>query len=142
MVLEEPLFGKNGGQSGSIITNQCNFSILLIPKQGDKIIKMESLAFSAGLNIIESIKQDKECGFYIQPDWSYISLVDYYDDNACGCRFSLNLVSKNMENLCFLDEHFNPDKEFDKSVGINDFDVNPETGCEIFTNKSLKFDLR
>jgi hypothetical protein len=140
-VLEQDLYGKNGGQNGNYITNTCNFSILIVPKKNERVIWLQSLAFSAGLNIIESIKQDKECEFYIQPDWSYISLVDYYDDNAVGCRFSLNIISKNLEDLCFLPEHFNDNKDFEKSIGINDFDINPQNGCEIYTNKPLKFNL-
>jgi hypothetical protein len=142
MVLEQDLYGKNGGQNGNYFTNSINFSILIIPKKNDRTIYLQSLAFSAGLNIIESIKQDKDCEFYIQPDWSYITLVDYYDDNSVGCRFSLNLLRKNGENLCFLDNHFNPDKQFDLPEAINDFDIEPDGSCEIFTNKPLKFNLK
>ncbi|KAA6333169.1 hypothetical protein EZS27_018396 [termite gut metagenome] len=140
-VLEQDLSGNNSGQNGSIITNLCNFSILILPKETDNIIQLQNLAFSAGLNIIESIKQDKDCLFTIAPDWSYLTLVDYYDDDSVGCRFSLNLVSRNMENLCLLPEHFSDDKEFEKQIGINEFALNPQSKCETYTNKPLQFNL-
>ncbi|KAA6334837.1 hypothetical protein EZS27_016879 [termite gut metagenome] len=140
-VLEQDLSGGNGGQNGNFITHQVNFSVLILPKETDSIIKLQSLAYDAGVEIIESIKQDKECGFTIAPDWSYLTLVDYYDDNAVGCRFTCNLTSKNNVDICTLNEHFNPDKEFEKQIGINEFHLTPESKCETYLTKPLSFNL-
>jgi hypothetical protein len=46
-----------------------------------------------------------------------------------------------MENLCLLPEHFDPDKEFEKHIGINEFQLNPESKCETYTTKPLQFNL-
>jgi hypothetical protein len=140
MWLEDPITGRNHNNT---FTNTLNFSILFIPDKENTVAGLQNLAFSIGLNIIERIKKHgNELGISIQSDWTYLTLSDYYDDNACGCRFSLNFTQANMQNLCLIDEQFDEDKQFEENSSLNDFDVSPANNCEIFTDKFPVFDLK
>lgn len=138
--LDDPILGRN---TGNVFTNSANFAILFVPDNERSVAQLQSLAFSIGLNIIERIKrQSNQLGISILPDWSYLTLSDYYDDNACGCRFSLNFTQANMQNLCLIDEQFDTEKEFDTNDALNDFDLSPANRCEVFVNKFPEFDLK
>lgn len=138
--LEDPITGEN---RSNLFVNTVNFSILFIPKDKSDVLNYQNLAFSTGLNIIERIKKyQSEYHIGILPDWTYITLQDYYDNNACGCRFTVNFNQTNMQNLCLIDEQFDQDGEFPEDKALNDFDIHPSNGCEMFTDKLPVFDLR
>lgn len=138
--LEDPLTGQN---RGNVFSNSVNFSILLLPDKEHSTAKLQNLAFSMGLNIIERIKKHaNELGVSVQPDWSYLTLSNYYDDNACGCRFSVNFTQANMQDLCLIDEQFDADKQFEETFALKSFDVSPANNCEVFTDKFPVFDLK
>lgn len=132
--LEDPVHGKN---QDNVFTNSVNFSILFLPDEARSVTELQNLAFSAGLNIIERIKSDKGNGIGIRPDWTYTTLREYYDDNACGCRFSVNFTQANMQNLCLIDEQFDPEGGFEKVEALP-----LHKGCEVFANKFPDFDLK
>ena len=134
--LEDPLVGRN---QDNVFANTANFSILLLPHGDKSIADMQSLAFSAGLNILERIKRDKTSGISIRPDWTYTTLQDYYDDNACGCRFTVNMTQVNMQNLCLIEEQFDVDKNFIiEEILLHTL---PE-GIDLFAGKLPQFDLK
>lgn len=138
--LEDPLTGHN---RSNVFSNSVNFSILLLPDKEHSIAGLQSLAFSMGLNIIERIKKHgNELGVSVQSDWSYLTLSNYYDDNACGCRFSVNFTQANMQNLCLIDEQFDVDKQFEEMSALNSLDVSPANTCQVFTDKFPVFDLK
>lgn len=137
--LEDPLYGRN---RDNIFTNSVNFSILFVPKDKEDISSLQNLAFSIGLNIIERIKQNKEIGISITPDWTYTTLRNYYDDNAAGCRFSVNFIQRNMQDLCLIDEQFDPDKQFEQNNYLPEYNITPANNCDVFTNKFPVFDLK
>lgn len=138
--LEDPITGRNHNNT---FTGSVNFSMLFLPDDGRTVAQLQSLAFSIGLNIIERIKKHgNELGITIVPDWSYLTLSDYYDDNTCGCRFSVNFTQANMQDLCLIEEQFDPEKEFGSSNPLGDFDLSPANNCEVFTRKLPQFDLK
>jgi len=138
--LDDPMTGQN---RNNVFTNSVNFSILFLPDKEHTVAGLQSLAFSIGLNIIERIKKyGNELGISILPDWSYLTLSDYYDDNACGCRFSVSFTQANMQNLCLIDEQFDTAKQFTADSPLKDFDVLPANHCEVFTDKFPVFDLK
>lgn len=138
--LEDPLRGNNNNNT---FTNSVDFSILFVPVSEESVGHLQNLAFSTGLNIIERIKRDSNTlGISIIPDWSFITLRDYYDDNAAGCRFSVNFTQMNMQNLCLIDEQFDADKEFGNNEALKNISLSPSNTCEIFVNKFPDFDLR
>lgn len=137
--LECPIIGRNHDNTFS---NSVNFSILFTPDRDKSIEELQNLAFSIGLNILERIKQDRDSVISILPDWSYTTLRNYYDDNATGCRFSVNFTQRNIQNLCLIDEQFEENGEFSENKPIKDFEVKPANNCEIFVNKFPTFDLK
>lgn len=137
--LECPITGRNDNNT---FTNSVNFSILFSPNKDRTIEELQNLAFSIGLNIIERIKADRDSDISILANWTYTTLRNYYDDNAAGCRFSVNFTQRNMQNLCLIDEQFDTNKDFDKSKPLKDITVDPANNCEIFVNKLPQFDLK
>lgn len=138
--LEDPITGEN---RNNLFVNSVNFSILFLPKDKSDVLKYQNLAFSIGLNMIERIKKNQvKYGIGVLPDWTYITLQDYYDNDACGCRFSVNFNQMNMQNLCLIEEQFDENGQFTDQQALKDFEVNPSNGCEVFANKLPVFDLR
>lgn len=137
--LEDPISGQN---KDNVFSNSVNFSILFIPSETRKVNELQNLSFSVGLNIIERIKANKEIPISILPNWSYTTLRNYYDDNATGCRFSVNFTQRNMQNLCLIEEQFDINKEFEKNETLKDFIITPANNCETFVNKLPVFDLK
>ncbi|MBD8346507.1 hypothetical protein [Dysgonomonas sp. HGC4] len=137
--LEDPLTGRNNANTFS---NTANFSILFVPKDDSEIANLQNLAFSIGLNILERIKYDNAVPVSILPTWSYLTLRNYYDNNACGCRFTVDFVQRNMQDLCLIEEQFDVLKDFEAEGILNSFDVKTANTCETFINKLPVFDLK
>lgn len=139
--LEDPIMGRN---LDHVFTSTVNFSILFIPDDETEVNCLQNIAFSVGLNILERIKADVESEVAIQPNWSYLTLRNYYDNNACGCRFSLELTHRNMQNLCLIEEQFDVDKQFaDSQVLHADSAVRSVTrSVDICSNVLPVFDLK
>lgn len=137
--LEDPIAGRN---QDNTFVNTVNFSILFIPNENSNTDDLQNLAFSAGLNIIERIKLTQKEHVSVLPTWSFVTLRDYYDNNACGCRFTVDLLQRNMQNLCLIEEQFDTAKDFDKNQSLNNFNVSVAQQCETFTNKLPVFDLK
>ena len=138
--LEDPIGGRN---ANNIFTNSVNFSVLFLPNEQHDVPYLQNMAFSIGLNIIERIKKYRnDLGISIVPGWSYMTLRDYYDNNSCGCRFSVEFTQANMQNLCLIDDQFDEDKVFDTENYLPRFDIAPANGCETFVNKLPQFDLK
>ncbi len=137
--LEDPLMGRNNANT---FANTVNFSILFIPKDDMEIANLQNMAFSIGLNILERIKHDETISVSIVPSWSCLTLRNYYDNNACGCRFTVELIQRNMQNLCLIEEQFDCEKEFEVSKPLNNFDVKTSGTFETFVNKLPVFDLK
>ncbi len=137
--LEDPLTGRNNANT---FTNTVNFSVLFIPKDDAEVANFQNMAFSIGLNILERIKQDETSGVSILPSWTYLTLRNYYDNNACGCRFTVEFVQRNMQNLCLIEEQFDTLKDFESTGLLNNFEVKIANTCETFVNKLPVFDLK
>ena len=137
--LEDPVGGRN---QNNTFLNSVNFSILFVPTKDKTVQELQNLAFSTGLNIIERIKADRDSGVSIAPNWTYMTLRNYYDDNACGCRFSVSFTNVNMQNLCLIHEQFDAGKVFDIAAPLKGFDLSPANNCEVYVNKFPDFDLK
>lgn len=136
--LEDPIYGRN---EGNVFVNSVNFSILFVPSDEDSVADLQNLAFSVGLNIIERIK-DQDNGLSVRPDWSFVTLRDYYDNGACGCRFTVNLIQPNMQNLCLIDEQFDADARFETESLLPQFAAAKADGQTVFVNKLPEFNLK
>lgn len=137
--LEDPLTGRNNTNTFS---NTAYFSILFVPPNDNEVANLQSMAFSIGLNILERIKKDDTVQASILPTWTYLTLRNYYDNNACGCRFTVEFVQRNMQNLCLIEEQFDSQKDFETHNPLNNFKVSTSSTCEVFVNKLPVFDLK
>ncbi|MBK5722110.1 hypothetical protein JGH11_14625 [Dysgonomonas sp. Marseille-P4677] len=137
--LEDPVYGRN---ENNVFSNSVNFSILFLPTTEESISHLQNLAFSIGLNIIERIKKNPLSEISIRPDWTYTTLREYYDNNSCGCRFSINFTQVNMQNLCLIEEQFDVEKEFDDAEILKSFDVSATPNNDIFYQKLPDFDIK
>lgn len=137
--LEDPLIGHNKEHA---FGSTANFAVLFVPRKEDSIEHLQNMAFSIGLNILERIKADSKADIAIAPNWSYMTLRNYYDDDACGCRFTVNFSQRNMQNLCLIEEQFDTNKEFEKSNPLSHFDVDANSKYQIFKNKLPDFNLK
>lgn len=135
--LEDPIYGRN---QDNTFVNSVNFAILFAPDKERNIADLQNMAFSIGLNIIERIKQDASAPFSIRPDWTFTLLRNYYDDDACGCRFSVNVAQRNMQNLCLIEEQFDIDKQWPETEHLPEFDTT--SGRQTFAGKLPVFDLK
>lgn len=136
--LEDPIYGRN---HENVFVNSVNFSVLFLPEADKTVSELQNLAYSIGLNIIERIKAH-ENDIRVRPDWTYTTLRNYYDNNACGCRFSVNFTQANMQDLCLIDEQFDPVGEFGTSLYLDDFEVKPSANGEIYAGKFPEFNLK
>lgn len=137
--LEDPVYGQN---MNNVFRNTVNFSILFLLDKEKNVREMQNLAFSVGLNIIERIKLDKVSGINILPDWSYLTLQNYTDDDACGCRFTLNFTQVNMQALCLIEEQFELGKVFKTNKSLPEIEAQSRNNCEIFSSKFPVFNLK
>lgn len=136
--LEDPIYGKN---KDNLFINTVNFNILFLPDRDKNVQYLQNIAFSVGLNIIERIKLN-DFGISIMPDWTYLTLRDYYDNDACGCRFTVNFTQANMQNLCLIEDQFDPDKKFESKQVLPDFTISPTGNCEVYVNKFPDFNIK
>ncbi len=136
--LEDPLYGHNGN---NIFINTVNFSILFLTAAGKTAAELQNLSFSTGLNIIERIKAQKGL-IGIQPGWTFTSLRDYYDDSAAGCRFSVNISIRNMQDLCLIDEQFETPGKFADMAKQENSGILPDGNNKVYTSGLPVFDLK
>lgn len=138
--LEDPILGQN---KKNVFECSVNFSILFIPKDDDEVLTFQNRAFSIGLNILERINQTCSEEITILPLWNYITLRNYYDNNSCGCRFSVNLSMCNTQNLCLIEEQFEATKSFELTKkSLHDFSLFNSSSSEVFKDKLPVFDLK
>ena len=74
--------------------------------------------------------------------YSFMTLRNWGDDKADGIRCTVQLALDNDIQLCDLDEHFDPEKEFDLGNLLNDIDTEDAQGChENFSFKLPKIKI-
>jgi hypothetical protein len=113
--LEDPITGCNRNNT---FVNSANFSVLFVPKKETQISELQNTAFSIGLNMLERIRQNVDSPIGILPDWTYITLRDYYDNNACGCRFSVDFTHRNTHNRCLTEAPFDNNKTLSTAIDL------------------------
>lgn len=139
--LEDPVLLNS--MAANIITVDFNFSITEIPANNSEVKGIQDRCFRTGLAIIEKLREIKNISALTVVNFSAVSLRRYYDNNAAGYRFSVTVNRVNPQNLCTLDEEFDPNKEFPKLDNLPKFDTDNKDGCAIFSDKMglPKFDL-
>lgn len=129
--LDDPL---NGQASGAVASWSVNFDVLGIPVTDAEISTVQGEAFNAGLALIEKLKAFPPGVLQVER-FSYITLRNYYDDNAAGVRFTVNLAQPIPGNLCI--DYFDPLKQFTPLATLPDFATDNPEGCAVFTDGAL-----
>lgn len=129
--LDDPIYGQTVNQT---IQYTVNVDILGIPENEEEVLEVQTAAFNVGLTIAEKIKQIfPQTGFKCN-DYNFITLRDYYDNSAAGCRFTYTIIQANPVNRCADD--FDPSKEFPKIEALPDFKIENPNGCAVFNDKT------
>lgn len=144
--LEEPIYINNSKVADNTTTLTVNFDIVLLPQALQNFdIKqpthegLESIAYEVALsymgritNLYNDWLKDEENEY--QPfkvvSYNFITLRNWYDDNATGIRCTVILEVKNELNLCLVDELFDDNKELPFDELLPNIDTSDAEGCE------------
>ena len=132
--LDDPITGRSAGPNNNAISVTVNFDVLGLPKdsKNDKDVeRIQDAAMYTALSLLEKIGEDPFAALSVA-GWTWITLRDYYDNNAAGVRFTVELTAANPAALC--DNPFDPDKDFSTGRTLPDFNVDHASGCEVFND--------
>lgn len=133
--LDDPITGRTFGPNA--LSWGVNFDVLGIPGTEAEIATVQGEAFTAGLAIIERLKT---LPGYTVDAYNFITLREYYDDNAAGVRFTANLVRAIPLNLCV--EYFDEGKVFPNLATLPDFNTDNPDGCAVFNKDGVLPDFK
>lgn len=135
--LDDPVTGNTAGPQPSAPLAQiqwiCNVDFLGIPNNDADVINVQAAAFAVGLSFAEQINKTRHVNKYFAAGFNFISLREYYDDNAAGYRFTFTLQEANPVDLCADD--FDPAKVFTDISPLPAFNTIASEGCAVFTDK-------
>lgn len=129
--VDDPISGQS--PKDAVIRYTVNVDILGLPEDDNDVLNVQSAAFLAGLSYREQIKTTAQTlGFSVE-SLSFISLRQYYDDNAAGFRFTYYIVAANPLNRC--ESNYDPSKQFTVDEPLPDFKTENPNGCAVFNDK-------
>lgn len=135
--LDDPLTGSTYTtvEKGKLIRYIANVDFLKIPEKPEDVQRLQNECFYMGLTFFEKIKQDFATAQVLAQGFTFVSLSEYYDDNACGYRFTYTLDIPNPVDRCA--DHFDPTKVLPSPAGLPDFSADNPSGCAIFGKNKL-----
>ena len=150
--LEDPIYINKSQPLQRQIPVQVNIDITMLPQAFNNFnvrqlteVECQNLCHQIALSFVSKIRQDNKNIFDRQgleiDNYSFITLRNWGDDNASGIRMTLNLLVDSDIQLCDIDEHFDPDKEFNLSDLLDDIDTDDATGCVQFNYKLPKINI-
>ena len=150
--LEDPIYLNKSQPLQRQIPVQVNVDITMLPQAFNNFnvrqlteVECQNLCHQIALSFVSKIRQDNKNIFDRQgleiDNYSFITLRNWGDDNASGIRMTLNLLVDSDIQLCDIDEHFDPDKEFNLSDLLDDIDTDDATGCVQFDYKLPKINI-
>ena len=150
--LEDPLFFGNASLKSGVLPVTINFDVLATPQKYENkntyssTEALQQLCEVIALNFIakirDMIKEDEADGIESVVSWNILTLKNWYDNNAVGVRVTLVLNVKNEINFCDLDEHFDPEKEFDFDQYLPIYNTDDAIGCAVFNDKTKLPDFK
>lgn len=152
LFLEDPIqIGDSTPLTGQTICT-VNFDITCLPQAFSNynvkqltVEECQNVCHQIALHIIARLRElskDFETRTGIEVvRYSFLTLRNWGDDKAAGVRCTLRIALDNDIQLCDLDEHFDPDKEFDLGKLLDDIDTKNAAGCVSFDYKlpNIKF---
>lgn len=140
--LEDPIYINKSQPLQRQIPIQVNFDITCLPHAFNNYNveqlteeQCQNVCHEIALSFISKIRQDnknilKDTFQGIEIDeYSFLTLRNWGDDNASGIRCTLNLLIDSDIQLCDIDEHFDPEKEFDLGNILKDINTDDPVSC-------------
>lgn len=128
--LDDPVLASADGPQLNVLRYTVNVDILEKPTKERTVEAIQQAAILTGLEYRERIRD-----FYGPQveEFSFVTLRNYYDDNAAGARFTYQLSGINFVDLCA--EPFDENKKFTEVHRLPQFDANDASGCAVFNDK-------
>lgn len=130
--LDDPITAGTVNELNSALRYTVNVDILDIPKSDADVLGIQSAALTIGLSFREKLK-NKFGGVSVE-SFNFITLRDYYDDNAAGVRMTYSIVAPNPLDIC--EEYFDDNKQFLQIKDLPDFSTENPNGCAVFNDKA------
>lgn len=132
--LDDPITGRQADAQGAVQEWTVNMDVLGIPKNEAQVEAVQSEMFSIGLSIIEKARQVRKqfVRSFAISSYTFVSLRNYYDNDAAGFRFTMTVTAPNPVNICADD--YDPDKQLLNPDGLPDFSTDNPSGCAIFSS--------
>ena len=144
--LEDPIYiGDSTPLDGKVVAT-INFEITCLPQAFSNYnVKQlteeecQNVCHQIALHIIARLRElnkdfDTRTGVDII-SFSFLTLRNWGDDKAAGVRCTLKVSVDNDIQLCDLDEHFDPEKEFNLGNLLDNIDTDDAQGCATFDYK-------
>lgn len=130
--VDDPLSARsyNAQETGRVLEWSVNVDFLGLPENDVQVLAVQSAAFDTALAFFEKIKQIRPQTGFSSSGFNFITLRDYYDDNAAGVRFTFTVLQANPVDRCA--EYFDPAKQFPRRDVLPDFLTDNPEGCAVF----------
>lgn len=159
--LEDPIYIRESTLNDGSVRCTVNFDVVMTPQafenwNVEKQLTPEecqTVAHSIALNFVAKLKdiadhyedydEDKFNTSLKVLDYSFITLRNWYDNNAAGVRCTMEISVDNPINYCNLEEHFDEEKEFDLGELLQPINTDNARGCinTVWDYKLPKFTL-
>ena len=150
--LEDPIYILDSTPLDGKVYVTGNFDITCLPHAFSNYnvkqlteVECENVCHQIALNYVARLRElnkDFETRNGVEVvKFSFVTLRNWGDDKAAGVRCTVRLAVDNDIQLCDLDEHFDPNKEFDLGKLLDDVDTDNAHGCVEFDYKLPKITL-
>ena len=150
--LEDPIYILDSTPLDGKVYVTVNFDITCLPHAFSNYnvkqlteVECENVCHQIALNYVARLRdlnKDFETRNGVEVvKFSFVTLRNWGDDKAAGVRCTVRLAVDNDIQLCDLDEHFDPMKEFDLGKLLDDVDTDNAHGCVEFDYKLPKITL-
>lgn len=158
--LEDPIYVSDSTLNDGSVRCTVNFDVVMTPQAFENYNRRQltpeecqTVAHSIALNFVAKLRDisnnyenydENEYNTSIKViSYSFITLRNWYDNNAAGVRCTMVISVDNPINYCDLEEHFDPDKEFDLNELLQPINTDDAQGCYdvSFDYKLPKFTL-
>lgn len=129
--VDDPISGQ--APTEAVLRYTVNVDILGVPEDDNDVQEVQGQAFLVGLSFREQFKALAPLGYRVESH-SFISLRQYYDDNAAGYRFTYFIVGPNPINRCEI--NYDPNKQLTDINLLPDFKTENPNGCAVFNDKT------
>ena len=144
--LEDPIYVSDSTLNDGSVRCTVNFDVVMTPQAFENYNRRQltpeecqTVAHSIALNFVAKLRDisnnyeeydEEEYNTSIRViSYSFMTLRNWYDNNASGVRCTMMISVDNPINYCDLDEHFNPDKEFDMGDLLQPINTDDAQGC-------------